>query len=277
MHLQISDKPTTIIMKQLGLTRIILGFPAMLCMLMTNLHAQEDSLAVMEPIETDRPYQTETASVVPKGYFQMENVFSIEDTEPGFIYTHPLTLWKVGVSEHFEFRVITEYINIQLDPNPKVDGFLPVQVGFKSKLLEQKGIVPKTSFIGHLTLPGIASKQFQETYFAPSLKLAFKHKIQDRFSLLYNLGAEWDGETARPDFIYSMALVAGIVDGLGVYAEVYGSVPQQRVDDADLRLAGGLTYFISTEVTADVSGGIGLTDNAPEKYISVSLSYRFKM
>lgn len=232
---------------------------------------------VPSSIETDRPDQTETASLVPKGYFQMENGFSIEDTEPGFIYTHPSTLWKLGVSDFFEVRVITEYINIQLFDNPKVDGLLPVQVGFKSRLLDQNGIIPKTSFIGHISLPGIASKQFQQTYFAPNFRLAFLHNIRERFSLAYNAGAEWDGETPRPDFIYSLSLGANVIGGLGIYGELYGSMPQQREEENELRADAGLTYLISDDVIVDVSGGIGITENAPERYVAIGLSYRFKM
>ncbi len=258
-------------------TRIFFACIMLTGLTSTGLFGQIDSTIVISSIETDRPDQTETASLVPKGYFQMENGFSIEDTEPGFIYTHPSTLWKVGVSEHFEVRVITEYINIQRDPNPKVDGLLPVQVGIKTRLLDQKGIVPKTSFLGHVSLPGIASKQFRQTFFAPSLRLLFQHSIQDRFAVGYNVGAEWDGESPRPDFIYTFSLSANVIGGLGIFGEVYGSVPQQREDDADLRLDGGLTYLISNDVQVDISGGIGITDNAPEKFVAIGLSYRFKM
>lgn len=243
----------------------------------TFLIAQQDTALLISPIEADRPDQTETASLVPKGYFQMENGFSIEDTEPGFIYTHPSTLWKIGVSESFELRVITEYINIQLDPNPNVDGLLPIKVGFKSKFFEQNGVIPKTSIIGHISLPGVASKHFQQTYFAPELRLAFQHSLGDRYAIGYNFGAEWDGETPRPDFIYTLSLGVGLFHGLSIYGELYGSMPQQLEDDADLRVDGGFTYLISNDVLVDISGGIGITDNAPEKYIAVGLSYRFKM
>lgn len=247
-------------------------------LLITNLTAQKDtSMMMVDPIEPDRPDKGETPTLIPKGYFQMENGFAIEDTEPGFIYTHPSTLWKIGVSETFEFRVVTEYINIQLDPNPKVDGLLPVQVGFKSKLLDQQGIFPKAAFIGHISLPGLASKQFQQTYFAPSLVLAFQHNIANRYSVGYNVGAEWDGETPRPEFLYTLGLGVGLFGGLSVFGEVYGRMPQQREDDADLRFDGGFTYLISNDVIADISGGIGITDNAPEKYIEIGLSYRFKI
>lgn len=229
------------------------------------------------PIETDRPDQTETASLVPKGYFQMENGFSIEDTEPGFIYTYPSTLWKFGVSENFEIRVITEYINIQRAPNPDVDGLLPIRVGWKTKLFDQNGWIPKAALLGHISLPGLASEPFRESYFAPDLRLLFLHSFSNRFTISYNVGAEWDGETPRPDFIYSLSFGSAIFHGLGIYVEGYGSVPQQRKDDNELRFDAGLTYLITQNVVADISGGIGITDNAPEKYIAVGLSYRFKL
>lgn len=229
------------------------------------------------PIGTDRPTHSESASLVPKGYFQMENGFSIEDTDPGFLYTYPPTLWKVGVNDNFEVRVFTKYINIQHEPNPDVDGLLPVQVGFKAKLLDSKGIIPRVAFLGHLSLPGIASKQFATTYFAPSMRLAFQNTITDMFSVSYNVGTQWNGEDPRPTFLYAFTARASVFEGLGAYLEVYGDVPQQREDDFRHRLGGGLTYLVSNEVLVDVSGGIGLSDNAPERYIAVGLSYRFKM
>ncbi len=243
----------------------------------TSLTAQMDTTmtTASSPIETDRPDQTETASLVPKGYFQLESGFSIEDTEPGFLYTHPSSLLKFGVSENFELRVIAEYINIQREPNPNVDGLLPVRVGLKTKLFEQNGIIPKAALIAHISLPGIASELFRETYFAPDLRLAFLHAF-DRLSVSYNVGAEWNGETPRPDFIYSLAVGANIVGGLGIYVEGYGSVPQQREEDNRLRMDAGLTYLITHDVMVDLSGGIGLTDNAPEKYVALGLSFRLK-
>lgn len=248
------------------------------------LQAQMDSTMMeanyeemVSPIETDRPDQTETASLVPKGYFQMENGFSIEDTEPGFLYTHPGTLWKFGVSDNFELRVITEYINIQRAPNFDVDGFLPVRVGLKTKLWDQNGWIPKAAFIGHLSIPGAASDEFKQTYFAPDVRLAFLHTFADRFSVGYNVGAEWDGEDPRPDFIYSLSFGSQLIYGLGVFIEGYGSMPQQLEEDHQFRIDGGFTYLLTKDIQLDISGGIGITDNAPERFISAGVSYRFKI
>jgi hypothetical protein len=257
--------------------KLAIGSFLLIGALTTNLKAQEDTLMIVDPIETDRPDQSESAGLIPKGYFQMENGFSIEDIEPGFIYTYPSTLWAVGVNENFEVRVITTYINIQHEPNPDIDGLLPVQVGFKAKLLSQHGVIPKAAVLGHLSLPGIASKQFETTYFAPSMRLAFQNDVTDILSVSYNLGVEWDGEDPRPTFLYTFSPAVSLFHGLSAFIEVYGDVPQQRSDDFRHRLDGGFTYLVSNDVLVDISGGIGLSDNAPEKFIAVGLSYRFKM
>ena len=92
-----------------------------------TLSAQTDTIFIgtdtvvteMLPIQADRPDQTETPYTVPKGYAQMEFGFSITDTEPGFIYTYPAALWKVGVTNNFELRLITNYVTIQKEPKSK--------------------------------------------------------------------------------------------------------------------------------------------------------------
>ncbi|MBK9981921.1 MAG: transporter [Saprospiraceae bacterium] len=266
-------------MKQFVIYRIMAGILFFTCILTSELKAQADMDTTMMagPIVADRPNQSDGATILAKGYFQMENGVSIEDIKPGFVYTYPSTLWKIGVSESFEFRVLTEYINITHEGLANIDGLLPVQVGFKTKLFNQNGIIPKAAAIGFLSLPGIASKQFQTTYFAPSMRLAFEHQVTNSFSVAYNVGAEWNGEDARPNFLYTFSLQADVFHGLGAYIEAYGDVPQQREDDFQHRLDGGLTYLVSDDVVVDVSGGIGLSDNAPERYVAVGLSYRFKM
>ncbi|MEP6796385.1 MAG: transporter [Saprospiraceae bacterium] len=266
-------------MKHQTIYKLLAGILFFTCTLTTSLKAQADmdSTMMAGPIQIDRPDQSEGATTLTKGYFQMENGFSIQDIKPGFIYTYPSTLWKVGVSKTFELRVLTEYINITHEGFPDNDGLLPVKVGFKSKLFDQKGLIPDATVLGFISLPGIASRQFQTTYFAPSMTLAFQNDITDMFFVSYNVGARWNGEDARPNFLYTFEVGANIFHGLGAYIEAYGDVPQQREVDFQHRLDGGLTYLISNDVVVDVSGGIGLSDNAPERYVAVGLSYRFKM
>ncbi len=272
-------------MKKSNIFRLMIGLIFFAGAVIPQLTAQSDTIkAVMveevgmiPPINPDRPSQADGAYVTPKGYFEMENGFSITDTDPGFLYYYPSTVWKVGVNQNFEVRLITEYIDIQHEGLADVHGLLPIQVGFKAKLLDEHGVIPQAAFLGHLSLPGVASTQFQTDYFAPSMSLAFQNNISQRFNVFYDLGAKWDGQDPRPTFLYALGVGANVIHGLGVYIEAYGDLPQQLEDDYHHRLDGGVSYLISNDVMVDLSGGIGLSDNAPEKYVAIGFSYRFKM
>ncbi len=227
----------------------------------------------LPPIQTDRPDQTECPFITPQQYIQAENGFTYEniDNENKSI-AHPSILWKYGLSKTFEFRLITEVVS-EKNLNATETGLSPITVGFKVNIAQEKGILPTTSFIGHLTLPYLASKKFKSIYYAPSFRFTMQHSLSKRFSLGYNLGAEWDGETPEPTFIYTLTTGCSMTEKLGGYLELYGFAPQQS--KADHRIDGGVTYLITNNAMVDVSGGFGLTDNAPKNYVALGFSYRF--
>ncbi|MBK9105605.1 MAG: transporter [Saprospiraceae bacterium] len=236
-----------------------------------------DSMHAMDPIRADRPDQTESSYLVPKGYAQMELGFSITDTDPGFIYAYPSALWKYGLTDNFELRLITQYITIQKSPNPDQNGFLPLAVGFKSKLSNQKGILPKMSFLGHLRLPGVVSEEFEITYLAPELRLAFDHEVSDFFNVGYNVGLFWDGADPEPLVLYTLTTGFSITKRLGIFGEVYGATPQRDSESLPLNVDAGITYLIGNNFLLDVSASEGITDNADYSYVSAGFSYRFKL
>ena len=65
--------------------------------------------AQVAPIQADRPDQTETPAIVPKGMFQVESGFGYQKEDAhNATWTLPAALWKYGVNENFELRLITE-------------------------------------------------------------------------------------------------------------------------------------------------------------------------
>lgn len=98
----------------------------------------------IEPIQTDRPDQTETPYLVPKKMFQVENGFSFQKNNVNSkTLTLPSSLWKYGVNDNFELRLITEFL-IDKNFDSEISGLNPVLVGCKIKIAEEKGIFPKT-------------------------------------------------------------------------------------------------------------------------------------
>ncbi|AWA29202.1 transporter [Flavobacterium magnum] len=242
-------------------------FSLILLMLPLGLLAQ-----LVQPIQTDRPDQTETPALVPKGMFQMENGFSYEKANADAqAVTAPSSLIKFGVNDHFELRLILEF-EFREEFDQKVSGLNPVLIGFKTRLAEEQGIVPKTSFIAHLAIPDLASKEMKATFYAPEFRFTMQHTLSDRLSLGYNLGAEWDGETPEPTFIYTLTTGISLSGKAGCYVELYGFSPQKSRPDH--RCDGGFTYLLSNDMMVDVSAGIGISENAPDYYAAVGFSFR---
>ncbi len=225
-----------------------------------------------EPIQADRPDQTETPAIVPKGMFQVETGFTFQkNDEFSKTNTLPTVLWKYGVNENFELRLITEFVSEKVfDENQ--DGLLPIYIGFKAKLAEEKGIVPKTSIIAHIGLPSAASTKYKTEFYAPEFRFVMQHTLSKKVSLSYNLGAEWDGFSAEPTFIYTLTTGYSITNKLGTYIELFGFAPQKS--KANHNFDAGITYLINNNFMLDLSSGIGITKNAPDHYLAVGFSFR---
>jgi hypothetical protein len=230
-------------------------------------------------IVTDRPDQTEAPSLVPKGGLQVELGTSVENDKSGESkftnYTYGTALIKYGVNEHFELRLISEYLGERLRSSEsapiRYNGLSPLAIGVKIKLAEETGAWPQTALIGHVNLKS-GSSEFAPDYTAGDFRFTFAHTLSDKFSLSYNVGAEWNGQTPDATFLYTLSLGYVISPKFGAYIESYSFFPEES--KADHRFDAGVTYKISPVVQFDVSGGIGLSENAPDSFLSAGISFR---
>ncbi|TBX71343.1 transporter [Flavobacterium silvisoli] len=226
-----------------------------------------------KPIEADRPDQTETPAIVPKGMFQAETGFTFQKNNlQNQSWNLPSTLWKYGLNENLEVRLITELVYEKTN-DEKSFGLSPVWIGFKVRLCEESGLIPKTSFIGHMSLPHAASSNFKKDFSAPEFRFTMQHTLSDKMTLGYNLGCEWDGITPLPTYVYTLTTGLAVTDKLGIYTEVFGFASQ--AESANHNLDGGMTYLITDNFMVDLSSGVGLTDIAPEYYFALGFSFRY--
>lgn len=229
-----------------------------------------------DKIETDRPDQTETAETVLPHYFQAELGFLYEGVrDKDYTIQHPVALLKYGVSKSFELRLEEELISEhqQKIPNSTNNtGFAPLQIGFKAALIEEKGIIPKTSLITHVGIPFLASKKFKADHVAPSFVLTMKNTINSKLDVGYNIGAAWDGYSADPEYIFTLSLGIELSNRWNMYLEPYAFV--QKDAAAQTLFDGGIQYYISDDVKVDASAGIGLSKAASDYFISTGLSFR---
>ncbi|MEL1245811.1 transporter [Flavobacterium sp. DGU11] len=222
------------------------------CFFAPDINAQEE-------IETDRPDHTETASIVPAGRFQAESGFEYTKAEKGSKeFFLPETLWKFGLNDRTELRLIT-----QLSYNKYYDtiysGLSPVTVGFKVNLFKEKGVLPETSFIAHLVLPKVASKDFKASLLAPELLFLFDNELSDKASLGYNIGVKWDGESPDAMYAYTFSPDFKLTDTFKAFVESFGYLPEHH--HPQHWVDGGFIWLLNSNLQLDIAAGYELTSN----------------
>jgi hypothetical protein len=254
----------------------------------THLHAQQNEGAkdktTLNPIATDRPDQTESPVLVPQGWFQIEmGTFTervtpysnLKPVEQLYNTVAPTILTKYGVNKNFELRLITDFsIDHAQFKTRNASGVPPITVGFKAKLLEEKGWLPNTSVICHLGLNKVEFGDYTTNSPAPSYRFLMTHTITDNFSLAYNLGSEWSGNDEVATFIYTLSGAYAFNNKLGGFVELYGFAPAPDLQDH--RFDCGITYLFNNNQQLDVSGGVGLSNISPAYFLSAGYSFRFK-
>lgn len=232
-----------------------------------------------QALEADRPDQTETPAIVPRKHFQFEMGFIYEEDKQVDLmqqsFTYPTLLAKYGVNKNFELRLIIEHSGTSVKNQgnkTKIRGLAPLQIGLKAKLLEEKGIVPQTSLIMHVALPGVASQGLRSNYVAPNFRLVMQHTLSENISLSYNLGAEWDGVSPASTGIYTLTSGFKLSEKWGTYIELYGFLPEQSV--ASHSFDGGICFYPRPNIMLDISAGFGINEYAPDYFVGCGFSLR---
>lgn len=123
-----------------------------------------------------------------------------------------------------------------------------------------------------MSLPNAATTNRKTEFFAPEFRFVMQHTVTEKMSFSYNLGAEWNGFTAEPTFIYTLATGYTLSNKLGSYIELFGFIPQ--IEKPMHSFDGGITYLITDDFMLDLSSGIGISKTAPTNYIAFGFSFR---
>ena len=249
-------------------------------------------------IETDRPDFTESPNVVPKGALQietgfiMENDYSAKDQRNSKIqlsernFTANTTLFRFGLTENLELRLNTNYgiskvVNMNdiaiLDSthNPNlsdISGFSTSFIGFKTNLYKNEKM--SIGFLGHLYIPELASGDFAKVTgqkVAPEFLIPLTCNVTDRFGIAVQYGLTWDGFTPNPTTSYTLALGYAITNQLSFYVEPYGFLTNNG-DELHL-INGGFTYLVNDNFQLDLTGGLGLNEEAPDNFLNCGASF----
>jgi len=229
---------------------------------------------------TDRPDATESPTVVPAGYIQIETGAKIEESEFGFLKetttTYNTTLLRYGLLDNLELRVGWDFNEIKTESNSLTSagvqsGLSPLLFGAKVAITEEKKWLPEIGIIGHIFLPFTASNDFRPETTGVDFRFSFAHTLSEKSSIAYNLGAQWGDDSPEAAYIYTIAYGYSITDSFGLYAELYGDFPEDN--KANHLWDAGLTYLLSNSIQLDATVGSGITEGQ-QLLLSAGISIR---
>jgi len=229
---------------------------------------------------TDRPDATEAPSVVVRGALQIESGALFTSFEDDVLQTNTTTynttLLRFGLLENLELRLGWNFVEQRNKLSTAQEEFIqsglsPLLLGMKVNITQEKGWLPTIGLIGHLFLPFTASDDFKPQNTSVDFRFAFDHTLSDSSSIAYNLGAQWEADTPGAAYIYTLAYGYSLTDSFGLYAELYGDIPENN--SANHYWDAGLTYLVLPNLQLDATVGTSITEGQ-DVLVSAGFSYR---
>lgn len=227
-----------------------------------------------------RGSNAEGALLVPKGKAQVEVGVNYNYFKTVNEIQHPSFLLKYGISNYFEFRINGDATTYKSDSYNQT-GLHPIYISMKIKMIDAKKYAPASAFIGGLSANVISTKNFRTKYVAPYFKICMEQFLPKDFGMTYNYGLYWNGEDAKPTYVFAVATNYTKVVGKKVgkhqqiktFLEVFGNYPHG--EKFDVRGNLGFAYLFNKWLQFDFSAGAGFLKNSPRFICSSGLVFRF--
>ena len=235
-----------------------------------------------QPLISDRPDQTESASVVPHKHLQVEtgavfesNLWRHAATEPERrVLSLATTLFRFGLGDWAELRLASAYRSEAThypDYRLREHGLEALSVGSKVGFWSEKAPLPQVAFIFSFDLP-VGAEAFRPDFPEPTAIFAFTNTLSERWTLGYNFGATWPSRAGRV-LHYTASLGYALSENTATFAELYGD--DGVLQPATLLFDGGVTYLLKRTLQLDFSAGFALAQDLPGWFLSAGLSARF--
>jgi hypothetical protein len=227
---------------------------------------------------TDRPDQTESTAIVPRGYVQLEAGWSLTGDSEGRAHRVAESLLRIGVAAPLEARIGWAGWNRVSAPGvPTFTGYGDIDVGVKYRILSGAPGRPEIAVMGGVTLP-IGSQAFRSSRLESSLRLAVAHPLVRRVGIGYNVATTLTSPRSGPggvrieDVAYTVAVGVELTGRLGAFLESFGSIGVADGRATQHSVDGGFTLGILPLLQLDVSGGIGLNDAADDWFVGAGFA-----
>lgn len=244
-----------------------------------QLMAQSDSTA----LATDRPTQTASAFIVPKGSVQIETGFAVSRTKLGFNGISEVTAVntvfnstqvRFGVSKNLELLFSQSIVKDRVKGfGPGFEGdteLIPTALGARIRLFDmnEKGR-PQMALLA--TVGGGLLSDL-ETGTTVDIRANFQHNLGGNFSLGYNVGVNFNDINDMTSGLVTAVVGYQASDKVSLFAEVFLTAPDLEATfwQSDF----GILYLVNSNLQVDVFAGLGISDLTPDSLFGAGLSLR---
>ena len=229
---------------------------------------QEEELDV---IDTDRPHQTDTPHVVPKGHVQIESALvsvptgNVDAPAGTSVPAHVVlfeNLYKYGIARHVDVQLLFKHA----DYVPETHDLAapgPLEVRAKFNVVEEDGARPAITIVPWIFVPFDRS---QILHGGPLLFWGWELPL--RLEIEMNAGVFFFSRgprTAAP--VLASALTHTIVDHFRVFADIYAV-------GRDVSFGTGLLWAFTRDVQIDAGTYLGVHGDVSKATPFVGLSVR---
>lgn len=245
-------------------------------------------------ISTDRPSFSDGTGIVPMGHFQLETgyTFTFRNRDDVETQKHngPEILGRVAmVEDRLELRVISSgYVWSRANDGrgsgyASSEGWSDVALGFKLKLTDQSGWLPRLA-LGAQTTVGTGSDHISSQIAEPTVKLIWSYDLGQSFGEAWkgtgvggNLNAAWptSGGDRFAQGQGSVYFTFPVFDGATGFVEYYVIGPNSKGTDAAHYADFGGVYLLNDRVQLDARVGVGLNEEADNAFVGVGMSFLF--
>ncbi len=218
-----------------------------------------------EPINTDRPDQSDGTYTLPRNAYQLETGLTY-GKEGNHYLLHDIML-RYGLTSKTELRLLVDYGRV----NSKT-GIMPVGISFKRQIISAHSWIPDISAIGYVRLPMLGTNNFKPDKIPATLLLAFQNDISEKLSIGYNLGSSLDGESTRKNWILTASMGYSSSRIFSFFIEYFSQFTDSARPEHNIDI--GAMWLLEDDLQLDIAIGSTIFDSDRNQFITTGISYK---
>jgi hypothetical protein len=233
-----------------------------------------------EPLESDRPDFTESASTVGPGEVQAEAGYTFSRTAGEKTSTAGEVLLRVGITHGAELRLEPGSYAWVSSPTGRQTGRQDGEIGAKVRLHsaadDRPSPDPNVSLV-LATSVATGTDAFRQSRAEPEVKLAGEWTLTPHVGLGVNfdVARPVDGARRYTELAASASFGFSVSPRIGAFAEAFGFAPESAGAKRHGYLDTGLTALLSPNLQLDMRGGWGLNGAGPDYFVGAGIVRRW--